>query len=262
LKIDILRIIGKKLLKEISSLKKVSKTVIGIGASGDKTYQIDKLAEDIILIGLEKSGDSLSIISEEAGIKDIKGGGKRVVIDPIDGSRNAVTGIPFYCTSIAVADGNTVGDIELAYVLNLISGDEFWAEKGKGAFMHGERISSQKEDVFSLVAYEAQSPRRDIPRIMPLLTEARKTRCLGATALDLSYLAKGSVSIFANPSPSRCIDFAGGWLIVREAGGIFTDMEGALIDKIGLGLKKSTPLLVSGNEKLHEKALNLLNRVG
>jgi myo-inositol-1(or 4)-monophosphatase len=262
LKIDILRIIGKKLLKEISSLKKVSKTVIGIGASGDKTYQIDKLAEDIILVGLEKSGDSLSIISEEAGIKDIRGGGKRVVIDPIDGSRNAVTGIPFYCTSIAIADGNTVGDIELAYVLNLISGDEFWAEKGKGAFMQGGRISSQKDEVFSVVAYEAQSPRRDIPQIMPLLREARKTRCLGATALDLSYLAKGSVSIFANPSLSRCIDFSGGWLIVREAGGIFTDMEGTLIDKIGLGLKKSTPLLVSGNEKLHEKALNLLNRGG
>jgi len=260
LKIDILRIIGKKLLKEISSLKKGSKTVVGIGASGDKTYQIDKLAEDIILVGLEKSGHSLSVISEEAGIIDIRGGGKRVVIDPIDGSRNAVTGIPFYCTSIAVADGNTIGDIELAYVLNLISGDEFWAEKGKGAFMHGERISSQQDEFFSLVAYEAQLPRKDIPRIMPLLTEARKTRCLGATALDLSYLAKGSTSIFANPSPSRCIDFAGGWLIVREAGGIFTDIEGTPIDKVNLGLKKSTSLLVSGNEKLHEKALNLLNK--
>ena len=260
MKIDILRIIGRKLLKEISSQKKVSKTIVGIGASGDKTYQIDKLAEDIILFGLEKSGDSLSIISEEAGIKDIRGGGKRVVIDPIDGSRNAITGIPFFCTSIAIADGDTVGDIELAYVLNLISGDEFWAEKGKGAFMNGERISSQGDEVFSLVAYEAQLPRKDIPRIMSLIAEARKTRCLGATALVLSYLARGSMSIFVNPSPSRCIDFAGGWLIVREAGGMFTDLEGALIDNVRLGLKKSTSLLVSGNKKLHEKALYLLDK--
>jgi myo-inositol-1(or 4)-monophosphatase len=262
LKIDTLRLIGETLLKEISSLKKVSKAVVGIGASGDKTYQIDKLAEDIILIGLEKSGDSLSIISEEAGLKDIRGGGKRVLIDPIDGSRNAVTGIPFYCSSIAIADGNTVGDIELSYVLNLINGHEFWAEKGKGAFLNGEQISSQKDDILYLVAYEAQLPRKDIARIMSLLAEARKTRCFGSTALDLSYLASGSISIFANPSSSRCIDFSGGWLIVREAGGIFTDMEGTPIDKVELGLKKSTSLLVSGNEKLHEKALKLLDKRG
>jgi myo-inositol-1(or 4)-monophosphatase len=262
LKTDTLRLIGENLLKEISSLKKVSKIVVGVGASGDKTYQIDKLAEDIILSGLEKSGDSLSIISEEAGIKDIRGGGKRVLIDPIDGSRNAVTGIPFYCTSIAIADGNTVGDIELAYVVNLINGDEFWAEKGKGAFINGEQISSRKDDILYLVAYEAQVPRKDIPRIMPLLAEARKNRCLGATALDLSYLASGSISIFASPSPSRCIDFAGGWLIVKEAGGIFTDIEGTPIDTVEIGLKKSTSLLVSGNEKLHEKALKLLDKRG
>ena len=241
-------------------MKKVSKTIVGVGASGDKTYHIDKLAEDIILSGLEKSGDSLSIISEEAGLKDIRGGGKRVLIDPIDGSRNAVTGIPFYCTSIAIADGNTVGDIELAYVVNLVNGDEFWAEKGKGAFMRGEQISSQKDDVLYLVAYEAQVPRKDITRIMPLIAESRKTRCLGATALDLSYLARGSISLFANPSASRGIDFAGGWLLVREAGGIFTDMEGTPIDKVELGLRKSTSLLVSGNEKLHEKALKLLEK--
>jgi myo-inositol-1(or 4)-monophosphatase len=260
LKINTLRLIGKKLLKEIPSLKNGSKTIVGVGASGDKTYQIDKLAEDIILSGLEKSGDSLSIISEEAGFINIRDGGKRVLIDPIDGSRNAVTGIPFYCTSIAVADGNTVGDIELAYVVNLVNCDEFWAEKGKGAFLNGEKISSQKDDVLYLIAYEAQVPRKDIPRIMPLLAESRKTRCLGATALDLSYLARGSISIFANPSASRGIDFAGGWLIVREAGGIFTDMEGTPIDAIELGIRKSTSLLVSGNEKLHKKALKLLDK--
>lgn len=256
--IDNLRLIGKTLFKEISSLKKVSKTVIGTGASGDKTYQIDKIAEDIVLSGLEETGDSLSIISEEAGTRDIRGGGKRVIIDPIDGSRNAVTGIPFYCTSIAIADGDTIGDIELAYVLNLINGDEFWAERGRGAFINEERISSQKDDTLYLVAYEAQVPRKDILRIMPLLAEARKTRCLGATALDLSYLANASMSIFVNPSPSRCIDFAGGWMIVREAGGVFTNMDGSPVETIELGLRKATSLLVSGNEKLHKKALNLL----
>jgi myo-inositol-1(or 4)-monophosphatase len=258
--IKILRSIGKKLLKEIPSVKKDSKTPIGIGASGDKTYRIDKVAEDLILSGLNASGEALSVISEEIGVIDIKGGGRKVLIDPVDGSRNAVSGIPFYCTSIAVVDGNSVGDIGLAYVVNLINGDEFWAERGNGAFLNEKRISTQKDDIFYLVAYEAQSPHKDIPRIGPILSESRKTRCFGATALDLAYLAYGAISVFANPSPSRSFDFGGGWLLVKEAGGIFTDMNGDTIETTEVGLKKSTSLLVSGNERLHERALRLLSR--
>ena len=257
--IEILRSIGEQLLSEVPAGKKISKDAIGIGASGDKTYPIDKIAEDIILSGLERSGESLTIISEEIGVGDIKGGGKTVLIDPVDGSRNAIAGVPFYCTSIAVADGNRVGDISLAYVLNLISGEEFWAEKGRGAFLNGERIVTQTDDILYLTAYEAQSPAKDIPRILPLLSESRKTRCFGATALDIAYLACGSISIFANPSPSRSFDFSGGWLLVQEAGGVFTDMQGNPIDNIEVSLNKSTSLLVAGNARLHEKALKLLS---
>jgi myo-inositol-1(or 4)-monophosphatase len=260
MEIEILRSIGKRLLKEIPLLKGASKTLVGIGASGDKTYKVDKVAEDLVLAGLQESGERLTVISEEAGIKDLRGGGKKVLVDPIDGSRNAVSGIPFYSTSIAVADGNTVGDIELAYVLNLVSGDEFWAVKGGGTFLNGERAMTQKDDVFYLVAYEAQSPPRDIPGMIPVLSASRKTRCFGSTALDLSYLACGAISVFVNPSPSRSFDFAGGWLIVKEAGGVFTDMRGNPIEGVEVGLEKSTPLLVSGNARLHEKAWKLLNQ--
>jgi myo-inositol-1(or 4)-monophosphatase len=258
--IDVLKSIGKKLLKEIPPGSRFSKIAIGIGASGDKTYPIDKSAEDIVLSGLEESGEPLTIISEEIGIRDIKGGGRKVLIDPVDGSRNAVSGIPFYCTSIAVVNGDSVGDIELSYVLNLINGDEFHAEKGKGAFLNGERIMTQKDDEFYLVAYEAQSPQKDVPSIMPLLSRSRKTRCFGSTALDLAYVASGAISLFANPSASRSFDFAGGWLLVKEAGGIFTDMKGNSIETVEVSLRKSTSLLASGNHGLHEKTLRLLGQ--
>ena len=95
---------------------------------------------------------------------------------------------------------------------------------------------------------------------MPLLSKSRKTRCLGATALDLAYLALGAISIFVTPSLSRSFDFAGGWLLAGEAGGIFTDMKGNSIETLEVSLKKSSSLLVSGNKKIHEKALRLLSK--
>lgn len=250
-----------KLLAELSGkrFKPMAQKAIGVGAAGDKTFPVDRIAEDIIISELEASGLSLSIVSEEFGLKDINGGGKKVLIDPIDGSKNAVSGIPFYCTSIAIADGETIGSVEMSYVVNIINGDEFRAEKGRGAFLNNERISTQEEEEFYLIAYEAQVPGKDIAQALPLLSKSRKTRCLGATALDLSYLACGAVSVFVNPSLSRSFDFAGGWLLVKEAGGVFSDINGNPLENIQIGLKKSSSLLASGNQRLHDKALRILN---
>lgn len=238
------------------------KTSLGTGASGDKTFSIDKKAEDIIITGLRALGSRLTLITEEAGIVDMGGGETVVIVDPIDGSKNAVSGIPFYCASIAAAEGKTLGDIRYAYVLNLISGDEFWAERAAGAFLNGKRLLARQDEELYLTAYEAQSPARDMPLILPLLAKSRKTRCLGATALDLSYLASGAVSTFISPSPSRSFDFAAGYLIVKEAGGVFTDMDGKDIKDVPLGLGRSSTLLVSLNERLHLKALQILSEEG
>lgn len=259
--INTLKKIRGKLLARLSDtrINPMLQTPLGIGAAGDKTFPIDKLAEDIIVAEFEASGLSLTLISEEAGIKKINGGGKIVLIDPIDGSKNAVSGIPFYCTSIAIAEDDTIGSIETAYVVNLVNGDEFLAEKGKGAFLNNNKISTQKDAEFYLIAYETQTPGQDIAQIMPLLSKSRKTRCLGATALDLAYLACGSISIFVNPSLSRSFDFAGGWLLAREAGGVVTCINGNSLEGTRIGLKKSSPLIASGNQWLQDKALQLLN---
>lgn len=256
-----LRFIGKELFTHFREvrLKPFTAEAIGKGASGDRTFPVDKRAEEIIIKYLESIKEPLVIISEECGHKYLSEGGKIVLIDPVDGSKNAINGIPFYCSSLAVADGNTIGSIYLSYIINLLTGDEFWAELGKGAFFNGERIFCQRDDLFYLVAYEAQAPKRDIPAIIKLLSQARRTRCLGATALDLAYVAYGSVSVFVSPAPSRSFDFAGGWLLIKEAGGIFTDLKGEFIDNTPLGIQKSVSLLASGNWSLHEKALKLLS---
>ncbi len=262
MELTILQNIRRKLLSRLAELRLPPRTQkpLGVGAAGDRTFPVDRIAEEIIISELEASGLSLTVLSEEYGLKVLRGGGRKVIIDPIDGSKNAISGIPFYCTSLAVAEGDTIGSITTAYVVNLINGDEFRAEKGKGAFLNDERITSQKDEEFFLVAYEAQAPGKDIPRIMPLLARSRKTRCLGATALDLAYLAYGAVSVFVTPSPSRSFDFAGGWLLAKEAGAVFTDTAGSsIIEDIAIGLERSVPLLASGNPGLHERALRILN---
>lgn len=259
--VSLLQGISRKLRAAISEkrLTPIMREALGVGAGGDRTFAIDRLSEDIIISELEAAAFPCSVISEEAGFIEINGGGKKVLIDPIDGSRNAISGLPFYCTSIAIASGDTIGSIEAACVVNLISGDEFMAEKGKGAFINDEKISAQKGDELNLVAYEAQTPGPDIDRILPLLAKAHKTRCFGATALDLAYLAYGAISVFATPSHTRSFDFGGGWLLVKEAGGIVTDINGKDIKDTALGLERTATLLASGNQKLHDKALSILN---
>jgi myo-inositol-1(or 4)-monophosphatase len=167
--------------------------------------------------------------------------------------------VPFFGTSIAVAGEEEVGSIRLGYVLNLVNGDEFWAEKGGGAFLNGQRIRTPEDDVLKLVAFEAQSPQTELRKLLPLLEAARKTRCFGAIALDLAYLAGGSISVLANSAPSRSFDYAAGYLLVKEAGGIFTDFSGSPIEGEKLSLKRGASLLASGNRALHERALRLLH---
>jgi myo-inositol-1(or 4)-monophosphatase len=258
--IDDIRKIGKRLKKEISShLEELRKgTPIGKGASGDVTHPIDKRAEDIVIEEVKKLGKSVTLVSEECGIKDINGGGPRLLIDPIDGSKNAMSGITSYSSSIALIKGSTLRQISIGYVINLATGDEFWAIKNKGSFFNGRPIRTQQDEDFRVINYETQSPGRDISRILPLLSLFNRTRCLGSTALDMAFLAQGAVSVFITPAPSRSFDFAAGYLLIKEAGGIVTDLDGQEIEDVEIGVKRSVPLLASANETLHRKALKVL----
>ena len=262
--INDIRKIGARIKKEISSHMDVlnSHTSLGKGASGDTTHPVDKLAEDIVYEELEKLGEPVTLVSEECGTRGIMGGGPRLLVDPIDGSRNAISGIPLFSTSIAVVDGDTVGQTKIGYVINLISGDEFWAIKGEGSFLNGSPIMTQKDEVFRVIAYEAQTPKTDIPLIMPLISLFHRARCFGSTALDMAFLAQGAVSVLIVPSLSRSFDFASGYLLIKEAGGRVTDLDGKEIDGVEVSVQRSTPLLASANQELHRKAVEMLMRRG
>jgi len=119
----------------------------GMGEGGDVALAIDRAAEDAILAELEGTGLPLTVICEESGHLELAGGGPvHVVVDPIDGSRNAKRGIPAWCVSIAVAAGPLVGDVRCAYVRDGASGEEWWARSGEGAFLDGERLAELDPD--------------------------------------------------------------------------------------------------------------------
>ena len=261
MELDDIKIIGARLKREIPlHLDELRKGApLGKGAGGDITLPIDKRAEDIIIEEVERRGKPVTVVSEECGLKHINGGGPRLLIDPIDGSRNALSGVTLFSTSIALVDGDTIGSTVIGYVLNIISGDEFWAVRDHGSFLNGMLITTQEEDSCKVIAYEAQSPGRDIVRVIPLISLFNRARCFGSTALDMAFLAQGAVSMLVIPSPSRSFDFAAGYLLVKEAGGIVSDLEGREIDGIEVSVKRATPVLASANRELHCKALKILS---
>jgi myo-inositol-1(or 4)-monophosphatase len=261
--LELFKGIGRKMRDGLSVIlaREGGMVPLGKGAGGDKTFPVDKWAEDIILAALEKArwqGESFTLISEELGIRKFGEGKKIVLVDPIDGSNNAKSGIPFFSTSLALLNDETLSTLAVGYVINLAMGDEFWAVRAQGAYKNGKRIRTAATQGITIVAYEASSPRTDLPRIMPLLGEAQRTRCFGSTALDLSYLASGAISVFAAATASRAFDYAAGMLILEEADGVITDFEGTSLDHLVAGLGRTVPLLASKNDATHARALNIL----
>ncbi|HUI46465.1 MAG TPA: inositol monophosphatase family protein [Nitrospirota bacterium] len=261
--LEIFKDIGAKMRTGITEIlsREGGKIPLGKGAGGDKTFPVDKWAEDIIISALEQTqreGEAFTLVSEELGIRKFGDGRKVVLVDPIDGSNNAKTGIPFFSSSMSLLNGATLADLAAGYVINLSTGDEFWALRAQGAYKNGRRIRTSATEGISIVAYEASSPQSDLPRLMPLLMQAKRTRCFGSTALDLAYLASGAISLFATATASRAFDYAAGMLIVEEADGVITDLEGRHIDHVVAGLDRTVPLLASAHERLHVAALELL----
>ena len=205
---------------------------VGRGEGGDMTLAIDRAAEEAVFAELEALGAPVTAISEERGEVAIAGGGpERVVIDPIDGSLNARRRLPFYCVSLAVAGGPTMGDVELGYVLDLSSpdGDEWWARRAEGAFLNGERLAPlEPSGPVEMLGIEAAHPRLVAAAAETLAGAAsERVRGLGSIALSMCLVAAGRLDAMLSLRAARSVDAAAGQLIVREAGGAVAFPEAA-----------------------------------
>ncbi len=197
---------------------------VGVGAGGNATSKADDALEKAIL--REAKARRVDVLSEEAGFVANKGKWLAIV-DPLDGSRNAGRGIPFHCTSVAIAKAGAKGlkALHAGVVRNLVTGDTYWAAKGQGAWLNGQRVKARafdpEEVLVGLIADYASTEideahqRRD-----------HHIRDLGSAALEMCLVGTGALDAFVVRRPwLRVIDIAAATLFVREAGGQVLDPD-------------------------------------
>jgi len=242
-----------------SKIKKASSTEfykfgnnMGLGADGTVTKYVDKLAEDAAVNYLNKSKTKVNVLSEEVGFLD-KGREFTFVLDPIDGTRNAYRGIPFYSVSIAIGKSK-MSDVEYGIVKNIPTGDVFTAEKGHGAFFNGNRIGApevpDKEPLSSLALG------KNYDKVTISLARKDKVRSLGAASLEMCMVAIGALDYYViGKEYIRVVDVAASSLILREAGGIVTNIFGEELD-MPFSLDERSSVVAACNEEIIKKIIS------
>jgi myo-inositol-1(or 4)-monophosphatase len=199
------------------------------GSGGDRTLVIDRAAEKVVtreLDVLRADGYRFVALSEERGEIDYGDPTVRVIIDPIDGSLNAKRGISHHALSIAVADGPTMADVVFAFVFDFGPREEWWARRGDGAWLDGERLDPSLEERrghdgrLEVVGIESADPRWVAASIGSLVDCAYRLRAIGTIASTLCQVAAARFDGMVSLRRARGVDAAAGQLIVREAGGL------------------------------------------
>jgi len=176
-------------------------------------------------------------------------------IDPIDGTSNYVNQIPYFCVSIAVEkDGKFV----IGVVYDPIKEELFYAEEGKGAFLNGKKIQVSDEDIkygchIVHVSFRNNSPEKKHLVFKEMAKITSRFRNFGACALELTEIARGRIVSFITDS-TNSYDFAGGFMVLKEAGGIATNCLGNELNG------KSTSVIAANNAKNHKKILSITKK--
>jgi myo-inositol-1(or 4)-monophosphatase len=197
---------------------------VGDGEGGDETTAVDAAAERAVVRRLEQvaeTGRGFTLVSEELGERVFGdgGGGLRVVCDPIDGSVNAKRGIPFFSLSLAIASGPRMEDVELGFVHDFGTGEEWVARRGGGALLNGRPlVGPGAKETVEILSLEATRTDSVAERVGGLVGFAQRTRIMGSLAISLCHLAAGRVDAVCSLKPARSVDIAAAQLLVLERG--------------------------------------------
>jgi myo-inositol-1(or 4)-monophosphatase len=180
----------------------------------------------------------------------------RWIVDPLDGTTNYVHGVPIYCVSVALEES---GRIVVATVYNPVSQQCFTAAEGQGAYLNGVRIKTSEvgclADALVAVSFGAGADRNgcEVATFLEVLPTCQAVRRFGSAALNLSMLAAGRIDVYWATS-TKSWDMAAGLLLVQEAGGVITGIDGSPVDLA------DPRFAAAATEPLHRELLERLAR--
>jgi len=239
---DMLRVLIEACSKVRSEVSKLSGSEeayesYGVGAGGDISRKIDIVAERAVMDTIKEHNVNCTIIAEEAGKVDLTNGKPSgyLIVDAVDGTTNALRGIPFYCCSIAFADQNRLSAVKYGVVMDLFTGDVYSAQSGKGAFVNGARMHVKAHGdggSYYVVGMNVSGVKPEkIEQLKPIMAKANHLRHLGSNALELCIFARGFMDVFIDiRGKIRVTDMAAAYLIAKEAGGILISEDGKEMD--------------------------------
>ena len=280
--LDILIESSKNVYSEIKDLLGTSEgaSKIRLGAGGDISRKIDIVAETAVLNTIKSSNISPVIIGEECGIVNLNKSYSSssspsssnnndngfVIMDAVDGTTNAIRGIPFSCCSLAFANEFKLSSVTDAVVLDLFTGDIYSSSKQKGSFFNNKKISVRNEKDFSsmtsledlksidvLIGTNVSGvPPHILDEISKVISFSSHIRHFGANALELCYFARGFIDAYIDiRGKIRSTDMAAAYLIAKEAGGKLYSPNGHELDS-ELGLKKTLSFYAVSNKRLFD----------
>lgn len=239
---------GEILIENFGKIKKVA-----IKNRGELVTNVDVESERRIIGLIKKNYPQHNILAEESNQPQQGNSDYRWIIDPLDGTLNYVRGIDTFGVSIALEYKK---EVILGVIYIPLSKQLYFAQKGEGSYLNGERIKVSRTGLKEAYIVYDSSIRLDRKKVMlnnlDKLTEQTFTlRVLGSSARSLSYLAQGKVELVIDYY-DKPWDFSGGALIVEEAGGRVTDMNGERWSPWSRGY-------IASNGIIHEKVLKIMS---
>jgi len=223
------------------------------GAPTNLVTEMDARAEALVLDHLRRAFPADAVLAEESGAR---GGssGRRWIIDPLDGTTNYAHGVPIYAVSIGL---ERAGEVVLGVVFDPNHNELFVAERGGGASLNGEPLAVSRAAILdeSLLATGFPYAIREthdtnLPEYAAFSLRARGVRRMGSAVLYLAYVAAGRLDGYWELRLGPW-DAAAGALLVEEAGGRISNLEGGPLDL-------DAPSIVASNGRIHEAMLRVL----
>ena len=263
-----------------------------LSAGGDVTFRIDAEAEALLENWLAERAPDVAFYSEDRGlVLPGRGGASEVlVVDPIDGTRPAMAGLESCCVSVAAAplhDGVTMGEVEVACVVEIPSGTVFLAERGHG-IVEGPPVRLSKneriERMFWTYGFRGRPARPTAEVIGELIDRSSVGGAsfeLGSAAFDMTRLVTGQLDCYVEAGPrlvadvpgmeeefrrvgggellnNSPYDLAAAALVLEEAGAVVTDAYGEPLSSrplLGSGGEYQMSIVASANKTLHRAVL-------